>query len=493
MSDKVFFLDTTLRDGEQTPGLTLTIDKKVSIARKLDEVGVDVIEGGSAIASAGEREALKRMAKEGLKAEVASFCRGLTGDIDAALSCDVDAICLVISTSKLHIEKKLRSTPEKVLADTVKCVEHAKKHGLIVDVLAEDGSRTEMSYLKKLFSESVKAGADRVCLCDTVGVFCPEKAFEAVQELRKSLKVRLGFHGHNDLACGVANTLAAYRAGARELHCTVNGLGERAGNAPLDEVAVGLKYFYNVDTLDTRKMSELSEFVSVLTGVPVAGNKPLVGRNAFAHESGIHVDGVLKAEGTYEPITPEMVGQKRRIQLGKHSGRKAIELKVKDLGVKATPQQLEEIFSKVKKIGDSGKEMTDADFQVIVFDVLQTPVEQHVKLKELVSLTGSNLTPTASVKLDINGIEKVSAAIGNGPVDAAINAIETALGGTNVKLSSYHVDAVTGGTDALVDVKIKLEKDGREVSAASAGTDIVIVSVEALLKGLNLLFGKEKK
>ncbi len=487
MSGKVFLLDTTLRDGEQTPGLSLTVDKKVSIAKKLDEVGVDVIEGGSAIASEGEREALKRMMKEGLKAEVASFCRGLRGDIDAALSCDVDSVCLVIPASKLHIEKKLRKTPEDVLEITADCVQYAKKHGLVVDVLAEDGSRTEPEYLKKLFGESVKAGADRVCLCDTVGVLCPEKTFELMQGLVKNLKVRVGFHGHNDLGCGVANTLAAYRAGARELHCTVNGLGERAGNAAVDEVAVGLKYFYGVDTLDTKKMSELSEFVSILSGVRVAPNKPLVGMNAFAHESGIHVDGVLKAAGTYEPITPEMVGQKRRIQLGKHSGRKAIELKLKDLGVKPNAQQAEEIFNKVKKVGDLGKEVTDADFHAIVFDVLQTPVEQHVKLKELVSLTGSNVTPTASVKLQIDGREKVAAGIGNGPVDAAINAIENALGGTDVKLTAYHVDAITGGTDALVDVKIKLQKGDKEVSAASAGTDIVIVSVEALLKGLNLL------
>lgn len=487
MSDKVFLLDTTLRDGEQTPGLSLTVDKKVSIAKKLDEIGVDVIEAGSAIASEGERQALKRIAGEGLKAEVASFCRGLIGDVDAALSCDVDSICLVISTSKLHIEKKLRKTPEEVLQMTVGCVEHAKKHGLIVDVLAEDGSRTELNYLKKLFDESVKAGADRICLCDTVGVLAPEKTLELMRELVKSFKVRVGFHGHNDLGCGVANTLAAYRAGARELHCTVNGLGERAGNAAIDEVAIGLKYFYNVDTVDTKKLSELSDFVAILSGVSVAPNKPLVGRNAFAHESGIHVDGVLKAEATYEPITPEMVGQKRRIQLGKHSGRKAIELKINELGVKASPQQLEEIFSKVKKVGDSGKEVTDADFHAIVFDALQTPVEQHVKLKELVSVTGNNLTPTASVKLQIDGTEKLSAGTGNGPVDAAINAIENALGGTDVKLTAYHVDAISGGTDALVDVKIKLRKGEKEVSAASAGTDIVLVSVEAVLKGLNLL------
>ncbi|MEM4389584.1 MAG: 2-isopropylmalate synthase [Candidatus Micrarchaeia archaeon] len=486
MARRVRILDTTLRDGEQTPGLSLTPEKKLLIARKLDELGVDVIEAGSAVASAGERYAIKLIATEGLNAQIASFCRGLTGDIDAALECDVDAVSIVIPTSDLHITKKLRSTREKVLEMSNAAVEYAKRHGLVVEILAEDGSRTEIDYLRRVFGEGIARGADRVCVCDTVGVLNPERTREVFGALA-GLQAPLAFHGHNDLGLAVANSLAAVSAGAAELHACMNGLGERAGNAALEEIAVGLKFFYGIDSVKLSKLSEVSAFVEGITGLRLAPNKPLVGKNAFTHESGIHVDGVIKSAETYEPITPELIGQRRRIWLGKHSGRHSVRHKLKELGVSTSEEQFEEIFRRVKELGDKGKEVTDADFQAIVFDVLGTAREGRVKLEELTATTGNKITPTASVKLRLNGEFKSAAGTGNGPVDAAINAIENALGGTGVKLESYHVDAITGGTDALVDVKIRLRKGDREVSASAAATDIVLASVEALIKGLNLL------
>jgi len=484
---KVMILDTTMRDGEQTPGVSLTPQQKLLIARKLDEVGVDVIEGGTAVSSRGESEALKLMAKEKLSAEVASFARVLRKDIDAVLETGVSTVCLTVSTSDLHIEKKLKKTRVEVLAMAVDCVEYAKKHGLIVDLLAEDGSRTDWDYLKKIFSEGIKAGADRVTVCDTVGVLCPEKSYELFQFLSKEVKVPLGVHCHNDLGLAVANSLAGVRGGAKEVHVTVNGMGERTGNAPLEEVALDLKFFYGIDTIKIEKLYDLSTLVEGLARFPLSFNKPLVGKHAFMHESGIHVDGMLKEERTYEPITPEMIGRKRKFILGKHSGAKAVKMKLEELGVKVTDAQFSKIVDTVKDIGDKGKTVTDADFQVVVFDILGQKKERAIQLKEFVVVTGNSITPTASVKLNIRGEEKSAAGLGNGPVDAAVAAIENMLGKTEFSLQEYHVDAITGGTNALVDVRVVLKKGNKEVSASAASTDIVMASVEAMLRALELL------
>ncbi|VVB66596.1 (R)-citramalate synthase CimA [Candidatus Gugararchaeum adminiculabundum] len=483
----MLILDTTLRDGEQTPGVSLTLEKRMAIARKLDEIGVDIIELGSACASVGEKQAMKAIVKEGLRADTSSFARAMKKDIDDALGTDVNTLSLVVPTSDLHIEKKLKKTKQEVVALTGELVTYAKAHGLKVEVLAEDGSRTEFNSLVEIFSAGIAAKADRVCVCDTVGVWNPEITFGIYKLLVEKLKVPVAFHGHNDLGLGVANSLAAFRGGASELHVTVNGLGERAGNCPLEELALDLKYFYDVRTVELKKLSELSKVVETLTGLTLHANKPLVGDNAFAHESGIHVDGVLKHASTYEPITPEMVGQKRRFSFGKHSGRAGVKAKVEQMGVRFSDTQLERAIAKVKELGDKGKEVTDADLHAIVYDILGEQHEAKVKLEEFTAFTGNRVTPTASVKLKINGEVKVVAGIGDGPVDAAISAIEKALGGTNVKLTEYKVDAITGGANALVHVKVKMKKGDREVSASAAETDIVMASVEAVLRGINLL------
>lgn len=483
----MLILDTTLRDGEQTPGVSLSLEKRMAIARKLDEIGVGIIELGSACASKGEKDAMKAVVNEGLRADTASFARVLKKDIDDALETDVNTLSLVVPTSDLHIEKKLKKTKEEVVALTGELTTYAKSHGLKVEVLAEDGSRTEFNSLVEIFMAGIDAKADRVCVCDTVGVLNPELTFGLYKMLGAKIKVPIAFHGHNDLGLAVANSLAAFRGGASELHVTVNGLGERAGNCPLEELTLDLHYFYDVKTVELKKLSELSEIVETLTGLDLHANKPLVGRNAFAHESGIHVDGVLKHAATYEPITPEMVGQKRRFSFGKHSGRASVKARVEQLGVKFTDEQIERATAKVKELGDKGKEVTDADLHAIVYDILGEQREAKVKLEEFTAFTGNKVTPTASVSLKINGEMKVVAGIGDGPVDAAINAIEKALGGTNVKLTEYKVDAITGGANALVHVKVKMKKGEKEVSASAAETDIVMASVEAVLRGINLL------
>ncbi len=480
-------LDTTLRDGEQTPGVNLNGEKKLAIAKKLDEVGVDVIEAGSACVSEGERDALRAIAKEGLKAEIASFSRVLIPDIDAAIESEVSYLTLVVPTSDLHIEKKLRKTREQVEEKTVQCIGHATEHGLKVEVLAEDGSRTGMDDLVSIFKKSEEAGAAGATLCDTVGVLNPELSSEKTRHLVSNLKMPVGFHGHNDLGLAVANSLSAYRAGAQEIHCTINGMGERAGNAPLDEVALDLKFFYNKETLDLKKLYSLSKYVSALTGLSINQNKPLVGPKAFAHESGIHVDGVMKDACTYEPIAPEMVGQSRTFSLGKHSGKGAIKKRVNELGLDLSDEQVAKAVEKVKAIGDKGKEVTDAELQMVAYDVLGMQEEAKVKLDEFVVVTGNKVTPTASVKLFVNGKPQIVAGVGNGPVDAAVAAIEKALGETEVKLTEYHVDSISGGADALVHVRVKMRKGENEVSAYAATSDIVMASIEAALRGINLL------
>jgi len=483
----MLILDTTLRDGEQTPGVSLTSEKRLAIARKLDEVGVNIIEIGSACASEGEKQSMKQVAKSGLSAHLASFARVLQKDIDAALETDVDTLSLVVPTSDLHIEKKLKKKRSDVVSMTAELVSYAKSHGMIVEVLAEDGSRTDYAALAEIFAASVSAKADRLCVCDTVGVLNPELTSDLYKKLTSQFKVPIAFHGHNDLGLGVANSLAAYRAGATELHVSVNGLGERAGNTPLEEVALDLFYFYKLKTVKLEKLSELSNAVETLTGISLHSNKPLVGRNAFAHESGIHVDGMLKDSMTYEPIKPELIGQTRQFSMGKHSGKHGIKARVEQLGISLNESQLGHVMAKVKELGDKGKEVTDADLHAIVFDVMGEQPEAKVKLEELTAFTGNRVTPTASVKLLINGEMKVSAGIGDGPVDAAISAIEQSLGGTGVKLTEYKVDAITGGANALVHVRVKMKKGDREVSASAAETDIVMASVEAVLRGINLL------
>jgi (R)-citramalate synthase len=491
---RVRFLDTTLRDGEQTPGVTLSLEEKVAIARGLDALGVQVIEAGSAMTSEGERQSIKAVAASGLDAEICSYVRALTADVDTALGCDVDSVHLVVPVSDLHIECKLKSDRKSVIRKAVEVTEYAKDHGLIVELSGEDASRADLDYLTTIYTAGIEAGADRLAFCDTVGVLIPERAFDVFAKLSQ-MGSPISVHCHNDFGMATANTVAALRAGASSAHVTVNGIGERAGNASLEEVVMTLESLYSINTgIKCQDIYQLSRMVSRMTGLPLAPNKAIVGENAFTHEAGIHVHGLLADTSTYEPMHPETVGRKRRIVLGKHAGKASVELALREFGLGVTDDQLAEIVSRVKEMGDKGKRVSDADLQTIAEIVLSIQKEPKVRLEELTVVAGNTVTPTASVKLQLNGTQKLEAGVGVGPVDAAINAVRRAISGVaDVRLDEYHVDAITGGTSALVEVWVTMAMADRKITARGAGTDIIMASVEAVLEGINRLMQLEEE
>lgn len=485
------FLDTTLRDGEQTPGVSLSAKDKLLIARKLDTLGVNIIEAGSAITSKGERKAIRAVANEGLNAEICSYCRALNGDIDLALECDVDSIHLVVPASDLHIKAKLKKDRETVKQMALNAVEYAKDHGLIVELSGEDASRADMEFLRSLYSEGIEAGADRVVFCDTIGLLNPEITYEIFKEL-STLSKPVAIHCHNDFGFATSNTISALRGGASEAHVTINGIGERAGNASLEEVVMGLENLYGYSpNIKFDEIYTTSRLVSRLTDIPVAPNKAIVGGNAFTHEAGIHVHGLIADTSTYEPMKPETVGRKRKIVLGKHAGKSSVMMALKEFGFQVNAEQLNEIVARIKDLGDKGKHITDADLETITETVLGISYEPKIKLEEFTIVSGNMVTPTASIIIRVNGDLIVKAGVGTGPVDAVIAALRKGIANVaDIKLEEYHVDAITGGTDALVEVWVKLSKDGKTITARGARTDIIMASVEAVLEGMNRLINK---
>lgn len=363
--------DTTLRDGEQTPGIAFSPEEKKEVAKKLDELGVDIIEAGSAKVSEGEREAISSIVEEDIDADIFSFCRGLKTDIDEALGCDVDGIHLVVPVSDLHIEKKLNSTRGKIKDNARTLTSYAVEHGLEVEISGEDSTRADVDFICEVFAESLKEGAGSACICDTTGIATPEKMYDLTSKIKNEMTVPLAVHCHDDFGLATANTIAAVRAGAREAHLTVNGIGERGGNAALEEVVLALSELYGFKTsINFDKIYETSKLVEKFSGSPIPPWKAIVGENSFAHEAGIHVDGMLKDPSTYEPIAPEKIGRERRFVVGKHSGRHAIENKLKEEGVKLTQEEIEEIFSRIKEEGDKGKSVDEDLWNSIIDDVL---------------------------------------------------------------------------------------------------------------------------
>jgi D-citramalate synthase len=485
------FFDTTLRDGEQTPGVSLSPEQKLAIARKLSEIGVHVVEAGSAAASEGEREAIRLIAEAGLSAEICTYVRALREDIDYAADLGADSVHLVIPVSDLHIEKKLRKTRDQVSHMAWEAVEYAKGRGLIVELSGEDASRADQEFVRHIFSGGVERGADRLCFCDTVGLLTPERAAEVVPPL--AALAPLSIHCHDDLGVAIANTLAALKAGATCAHVTVNGLGERAGNTPLEELVMALEVLYGVKTgIKTGEIYHLASLVSRLTKVPLPTNKAIVGEMAFTHESGIHAHGILRDSRTYEPIRPEMVGRKRRIVLGKHSGTASVEAALQEMNYKADRHQVAEIVARIKKLGDEGKRVMDTDLMAIAETVLGLEAEPALALRQFTVVSGSHVVPTASVTLLVNGKEITGASTGDGPVDAAISSLQKSVAAVgNIHLEEYHVDAITGGTEALVDVTVRLSKDGKIITSRGASTDIIMASVEAVIAGMNRLLREE--
>ena len=496
LPERIRIFDTTLRDGEQTPGVSLTPEEKVEIAVNLNNLGVDVIEAGFPISSRGEKEAIKRITSLNMDAEICALARTVKKDIDVAIDCDVDTIHTFIATSPLHRKYKLKMNKDEILRKAVEAVEYIKDHGITVEFSAEDATRTEISYLIEVYKVVEEAGADRINVPDTVGVMIPKAMEYLIRRIKEEISLPISVHCHNDFGLAVANSLGAVEGGAQQVHCTVNGIGERAGNAALEEVVLSLKMIYGIETgIKTEKLTEVSQLISKLTGIKLQVNKAIVGENAFAHESGIHAHGVLTHALTYEPIPPEIVGQRRKIILGKHTGSHAIECKLRELGFKVgeniTEEQFKEVIRRIKDIGDKGKRITDDDVMAIVEDITKRTVKEErvVNLEQIAVMTGNKVIPTASVILTIDGEKYITSEVGVGPVDAAIKAIQSIIG-EKIKLKEYHINAITGGTDALAEVTIKLEGYGKEVTVKAANEDIVRASVEAVIEGINRIMVK---
>lgn len=494
---QVRIFDTTLRDGEQTPGVSFTPDQKILIARQLDKLGVDTIEAGTPASSDGERKAVAAIAKAGLNAEICGLARPIKEDVDAALGCDVDCVHVFISTSDLHLKHMLKMTRGQVLQRAVEYVEYAKDHGVVVEFSAMDATRTDLTFLKQIYQAVIDVGADRINVPDTVGVITPGGMNYLISQLKPIIKVPISVHCHDDLGLAVANSLAAVEAGAEQVQVAVNGIGERAGNASLEEIVIAFRVLYGIKPkIRTKLLVETSDLLERMTGIPVPPNKAIVGDNAFAHVSGIHAHGVLEFPGTYEPISPELVGHHRRLALGKLTGRHSVEKQLRTIGVKATKVQLTEITERVKKLGDKGKRVTDIDLRAIAESVIGTlpPEEKVVELKEVTVTTGITIIPTASVRVVVRGEERVGSATGVGPVDAAIAAIRNVMKEISaLKLKEYHLDAITGGSDALAEVTVKLgDEKGNLYIAKGVREDVVIASVEAMINGINRYFAGRK-
>jgi D-citramalate synthase len=448
------------------------------------------MEAGFAAASEGELEAIRLIADAGLKADVYSMARGVISDIDAVLKTGAVGVHLVIPSSDLHLKYKLKKSRKEILEITANTTQYAKDHGLKVELSAEDATRSDLDFLGQMFKAGVAAGADRLCPCDTVGVLIPEKTSEMYSKLKKKLgKAPLSAHCHDDFGLAVANSIIALKSGADQVHVTMNGLGERAGNASLEELTVVLNTRYKVNlAIKMELLYETSRMVSRITDFPLQPNKAIVGENAFVHESGMHTHGILANPLTYEPFPPELIGRTRRIASGKHSGSHGIKASLNEMGLKPSSEQLKEIFLRVKTLGDKGKRIADADLQAIAEAVMELPTVRPIKLEEITVVTGSRVTSTSSVRLNLNGKMLTEAATGVGPVDAAINAIKKAVGIVEpIQLHNYSVKAITGGTNAVTEVAVSLSKGDRKATAIGVNEDIVIASVQAMLSGMNVL------
>ena len=490
LSDKIYIFDTTLRDGEQTPGVALTVDEKIQIATKLNNLGVDKIEVGFPASSKGEIESAKQIKSLGLKSTLVGLSRSLRKDVDAVLNSDLEYIHTFIGTSPLHRDYKLKMSKEKIIETAVDAIEYDRDHGLTVEFSAEDATRTERNFLFEVFNEAVSAGADFLDVPDTVGILTPIMAREIITDIKDNFSIPISVHFHNDFGLATANTLTAIECGANQAHVTVNGLGERTGNCSLEELVMSLKSAYGIDLeLDTTRLYSLSHLVGRLTGVKMPVNKPIVGDNAFAHESGIHVHGILNNASTYEPMSPEMVGHSRRIVLGKHTGANAIKSKLKEYHIDLDSEQFDKVFAEIKSLGDSGKCITDDDLIAIAITQLASARETPIVLKGLGLSSGGGVSPTATVKLEIDGEEKETASTGVGPVDAALNAIRDLIRDEiDMELEEYNLEAITGGTDALAEVfVVSSDSKGNKSTGRSTNQDIVMASIIAVLDSINKL------
>ncbi len=495
--ERIRIFDTTLRDGEQTPGVSLTPEQKLEIAVQLDNLGVDAIEAGFPSSSEGEQRAIKDIMSAGLKAEVCGLTRTKRNDLDIALSCNPNSIHTFISTSEVQMKYALGMTPEQVLKAAVDSVQYVKDHGLVCEFSPMDATRTDAAFLKKICKAAEEARADRINIPDTVGIMEPRSFEKLIRDIKATVKTPLSVHCHNDFGLAVANSLAGVVGGASQVHVAVNGLGERAGNASLEEVAMGLKLIYKKKTgINSELLYGTSRLVSRLTGIMIQPNKAIVGENAFSHESGVHTRGVTVEPLTFEPFSPEVVGRRRRLIAGKLAGKHGIKAELEDVGLHPNETQLLEIVDRVKELGDKGKSVTDDDLFAISRTVIGEAAEERIiNLSDFAVTTGIHVIPTASVKLTLDGKDYIAAETGVGPVDAAIKAIQKITDKlANVRLTEYRLEALTGGSNAVAEVIIKVEdKDGNVISARGAREDIVMASVEAMINGINKLLARQRR
>jgi 2-isopropylmalate synthase len=505
-ADRVYIFDTTLRDGEQCPGATMTFEEKLEVAHFLDDMGVDIVEAGFPIASEGDFAAVAEIARQLKKAVVCGLSRAGELDIDRAGEAVKHArrprIHTFISTSPVHRKYKLQKSAEQVLEMVHFQVSRARNWVEDVEWSAEDATRTEIDYLCRCVETAIKAGATTINLPDTVGYATPEEYFAmfrtVMEKVPGSEKAVFSVHCHNDLGMAVANSLAGVKAGCRQIECTINGIGERAGNAALEEVVMAIKTRADVLPyrvgVDARQLNRASKLVSAATSFPVQYNKAIVGRNAFAHESGIHQDGMIKHTQTYEIMTPESVGvTKTSLVMGKHSGRNAFRLKLKELGYELGENALEDAFNRFKALADRKKHVYDEDIEALVDEEIATQ-QDLMKVVALTVIAGTMGPQSATLTLDLGeGVHQTVQATGNGPVDATFNAIARLVPHV-AKLALYQVHAVTEGTDAQAEVSVRLEDaaeaGGRAVTARAADPDTLVASAKAYLSALNKLNAK---
>lgn len=502
MNEKIIIFDTTLRDGEQCPGASMNINEKLEIARQLAVLGVDVIEAGFPVSNRGDFESVRRVAKEVKGPIICGLARAIKKDINAAYNAvrhsKKPRIHVFLATSKIHMKYKLKKAEDEILKLAVASVKYARNKCGDIEFSPEDASRTEKDFLYKVVEAVIDAGAGTVNIPDTVGYATPFEFAALIKGIRDNVpnieKCVISVHCHNDLGLGVANSLAAALYGARQIECTINGLGERAGNASLEEVVMTIRtrsdIFKNIRTdIKTKELFKTSRLISKLTGMPVQPNKAIVGANAFAHESGIHQDGVLKERITYEIMRPEDVGVTgTKIILGKHSGRHAFKERLMRLGFVLKEDQIEKAFKGFKELADKKKEVFDEDLETIVDEEI-SKIPEELKLEHFHITSGDSIKPSATIKIRFKGKPFEISSSGDGPVDACYKAIDKAIkiGG---KLLDYQIKSVTSGKDALGEVSVKIGSKGAVVSGRGASTDIIEASIKAYINAVNKLLHK---
>lgn len=505
-NNRVIIFDTTMRDGEQSPGASMTKEEKLRLARQLEKLGVDVIEAGFAAASPGDFESVNAIAKTITNATVCSLARAVENDVrkagEALAPAPKKRIHTFIATSPIHMEYKLKMKPQQVIDAAVKAVKVAKEYTDDVEFSAEDAVRSDLDFLAKIFTAVIEAGATTINIPDTVGYSVPSVWYERIRAIIGSVpngdKVVWSTHCHNDLGMAVANSLAAVQAGVRQVECTINGLGERAGNASLEEIVMALKVrhdLFGLETgIDSTQIVAASKLVSTITGYPVQPNKAIVGANAFAHESGIHQDGVLKHRETYEIMSAESVGwSANRLSLGKLSGRNAFKTKLAELGIElGSEEALNAAFARFKELADKKREIFDEDLHALVSDEMSNLSPDSYKFISQRISTETGEMPRAEIVFSINGEERRAEATGSGPVDAIFKAIES-VAQSGAVLQIYSVNAITQGTESQGETGVRLMRDGRIVNGQGADTDVLVATTKAYLSALSKLERKQQR